>query len=515
MKIDLRAHIELTSQADRLGLEIEGVVKLANEAFVKGLAPNELGEGAQITDWTASGSRIGLRIRSGKSVRAHDALLRFKNMIAENLGEKHKVGVRNIMVETCRVSIPGSRTSLQEAEKLLKGIATAELMNGELAFSFSSLSEKDLKDRVIDRAIRLFRPAVEQVVQAENLATFGTVLRKGEHKDSPFADDVAETAEKLRWAKRFPGRGQWVFTAPMAALLQAINEILVKKVCEPLGFSPWMFPRLLPIEVFKKLSTYMEHLPEGLFYVCVPPRQPEAFDEFKREYALRREVRGDLLKKILGDPEYVLDAIQCPPFYQYFSGETVRLEDLPIKAYDNLGGWTWRNEAGGIEGITRTNEFWRMEMVFLASPEEAVDVRDRTIDLVIDLAEGELDLEWRAVAGAPFYLSAEEAKKRTIDISETEKIPTVDVECYLPYKGDRDTSEWLEVTAATVHKNFYVDAFKIKEAKEREIWTGCVGQGLTRWAAAILARHSFDFDAWPKTIRSTIGKLPTPPKTVT
>ncbi|MEM5874219.1 MAG: hypothetical protein QW065_05490, partial [Acidilobaceae archaeon] len=68
---------------------------------------------------------------------------------------------------------------------------------------------------------------------------------------------------------------------------------------------------------------------------------------------------------------------------------------------------------------------------------------------------------------------------------------------------------------ATVHIDFYVKAFKIKEFKGRDIWTGCVGHGLTRWAAAFLARHGFNFEDWPVEVREKIGKLPPPPKVVT
>ena len=102
-----------------------------------------------------------------------------------------------------------------------------------------------------------------------------------------------------------------------------------------------------------------------------------------------------------------------------------------------------------------------------------------------------------------------------IDVSSIDRIPTLDLEVYLPYRGPRDEAEWLEITAASVHRDFYVSRFKIKEARGREIWTGCVGHGLTRWAAGFLARHGFDFDEWPKAVKDKIGELPEPPKTIT
>ncbi|MCX8203027.1 MAG: serine--tRNA ligase, partial [Nitrososphaeria archaeon] len=65
-----------------------------------------------------------------------------------------------------------------------------------------------------------------------------------------------------------------------------------------------------------------------------------------------------------------------------------------------------------------------------------------------------------------------------------------------------------------VHRDFYVNAFRIKEVKERPVWTGCVGHGISRWAAAFLARHGFEVDDWPKPIRERMRYAPTVPKVV-
>jgi len=514
LRIELKGRIELSSNAEKVSAEIEEAVKVLNEFLEKAAEKFGEEEVARLLSCVPGDKEVRLIIASGRSVRAHDALLRFKNVLAQKIGVK-KVGVRRIFVDDLEVRVFGDHVEREAAEKLLKGLAeVSEGGEGELVLKFRSLTDRDLRNRVVDRAIRLVR-AEEAKVEGEKLAPFGTVLKKSAEKPFKLAAAVAVEAEKHGWVKRYPGRGQWIYTPPMTALIRAIAQLLIEKVAKPLGFEEWMFPRLVPMEVFKKLTTYIEHLPDGVFYICVPPRDPSAFEEFKREYVLRREVRTDLLKKILGEPEYIMEAIQCTAFYQYFSGEIVRLEDLPIKAYELLGGWTWRNEAGGVEGLVRTNEFWRLEMVFLASPDEVTEIRNKVVDLTLNVAEKDLDMEWRIVAGAPFYLSPQEASKRMIDVSHVNRIPTLDIEVYLPYRGPREKAEWLEVSAASVHKDFYVKNFRIKEAKEREIWTGCTGHGLSRWAAGFLARHGFRFDDWPTEIKRIIKKLPQPPKTVT
>ncbi len=512
LRFQLVGRIELSSDASAIMPEIREAFSELEKFLERGM--EKYGEGAtELIEWSIEGNIIKVLMRSGRSLRAHDALLRLKNILAQKAGSK-RIGVRRVVVEELEARIGGGHVGRQRAEELLEGLAEVSESNGVLIITFRNLTDRDLRGRVVDRALKLIR-VEEAPLEGEELAPFGTVLKKGVAKPHKLEADVAIEAEKRGWIKRYPGKGQWIYMPPMTALIRAITQLLIEGVAKPLGFEEWMFPRLVPMEVYKKLTTYIEHLPDGVFYVCVPPRDPSAFEEFKREFALRRELRTDLLKNILGEPEYVMEAIQCTAFYQSFSGEIVKLEDLPVKAYEVMGGWTWRNEAGGVEGLVRTNEFLRMEMVFLGAPDQVIDLRNRVTNLTIEVLEKDLDMEWRLVAGAPFYLSPQEAAKRMIDISHIDRIPTLDIEVYLPYRGSREGAEWLEITAASVHRDFYAKNFRIKEAKDREIWTGCVGHGLSRWAAGFLARHGLDFDDWPDSIKRVIKRLPQPPKTIT
>ncbi|MEM1824279.1 MAG: aminoacyl--tRNA ligase-related protein [Candidatus Nezhaarchaeales archaeon] len=510
MRFRLKGYIVLSKQLDPEGVKkLSEMMSEANRTLlVKGVPRGKEQEAARVISWAIDSERIHLELESGRYVRAHDALFRLKNYLGSVLGREFRIGVRRLGVLTYEIEVPYFRGDVNEIQKLLGDMGVIEHVGERLVVKFRELSEEDLEARLVDRLVRrILEGTVEVPPEMEaKLVPFGYVLEQSKPKDVKVRVDVASEAERLGWIKRFPGRGQWIFTAPMVGLLKVMRDLIIERVCKPLGFEEWMFPRLIPMSVLAKLSSYVEHLPEGMFYVCVPPRDPSAFDEYKREYALKRVLRRDLLKEILGEPEYVLDAVQCPPFYQFFSGETVRLEDLPIKVYECMGGWTWRNEAGGVEGLARTNEFWRMEMVYLGSPGDVVKIRDDVVSRVVELIDRVLELEWRIVVGAPFYLSSEEASKRRIDISSREKIPTIDVECYLPYRGEREKAEWLEITAASVHYTHYISAFKIKEVKNREIWTGCVGHGLTRWATAFLAQHGFNIKDWPSEVRELYEK---------
>ncbi|MEM2849777.1 MAG: hypothetical protein QXI36_05850, partial [Candidatus Bathyarchaeia archaeon] len=156
------------------------------------------------------------------------------------------------------------------------------------------------------------------------------------------------------------------------------------------------------------------------------------------------------------------------------------------------------------------------EAGWLASSEDAVRIRDEIAEKSMELADKKLDLEVRMVVGAPFYMSSDQASKTYVDISSSDKIPTIDLEAWLPYRGSREDSEWLEIGGAfSCHRDKYVKSFKIKEVKNRDVWTGCSGFGITRWVTAFLAQKGFNPDDWPADVKRRLKVLPKPVKTLT
>jgi seryl-tRNA synthetase len=493
--------------------DIEEQVKLFNEKYTKS-AP-DAAQATKISEWELEKHELlNLRIISSDLPRAHNALLEFKNRIAEALGKKHKIGVREVGINEgyeWRVT----KNETLPVERLQAATVNLIKWRGEgdenVGVFIKSVSESDIKSGFLDRIIK------EMLKKPEELKTgvhFGHVMRVSGQKKTLFDKEVSETAQKLGWIKRFPGRAQWILLPPAAKLLYTLKGLVIEKILEPMDFHEAMFPKLINFEVMEKMPGYFEHLAEGMFYVTCPPRDPKPFEEFKKSATLKKEIRKDMLKEILPEPEYVLAPAQCEPFYQTFSGEIVRVEDLPVKMYD-ASGWTWRAEGGGVEGFVRTTEFFRLESVWLGTPEQVLELRDKIADAAYDLADKTLELDTKLVVGAPFYATAQMIQDTSIDISQSVNIPTLDVEVWLPYRGARERSEWLEVGAFTCAQKKYINSFHIKEAKERDVWTGCGGFGLTRWLAGFLAQKGFEYDKWPKEVKKKIKKMPAAPKTVT
>jgi seryl-tRNA synthetase len=504
MRFELIAECTFSDGLEAAKKEIEAAIMQANEVVLKKGAPRgKETEAARVTSWRAVGKVLSVTIVSGRYVRAHVALFRLAKLLSEVLGRKHRIGLRAVLAKEYKILLPSVHLS-EQAEKELSRIGCDVKPSPDgIVLLLHGLDEAKLRGHLVDRMLKM----VEEIsAKAEVSAppAEAKVVQQGAPKEHRFKGDPLEIAKELGWITQFPGRGQWIYAAPYSELLRAIEDILIEKVIITLGFKEFMLPKLIPLDVMQKMPGYLDELPDGMYYVCPPPREPEVFADFKRELKLTKHVPADKLKKCLKEPSYVLAPAQCEPFYEFFAGKRVRIEDLPVKAFDR-SGWTYRWEGGGVEGLTRVQEFRRIELIFLGKPEDVVKIRGDVKDRSVEVAE-ELGLEWRVSVATPFYMRGGGIVHDLIDDRE---IATYDLETLLPYNG-----KWLELGSFNVHKAKFVKTFKIKEVKNREIWTGCCGFGSSRWVVAFLAQHGFDPSKWPKDVRDRVGPLSEPPKIV-
>lgn len=501
MRFELKAECTFSKGLGPAKADVESELAEANrDLLVRGAPRGKEGEAAKVKDWKISGNKLELAMESGRYVRAHDGLLRLAKVLGEELGKKHKIGLREVKAPEYRIVIPSPELSEEVRGRLSALPCEVEFTDQGVALILRDLDRTALQGNVVDRLVGLATDALEGAPPAAPAEP--KVAKQGPPVEHPFKEDPFEVAMERGWLVQFPGRGQFIYAAPYTRLLRALEDFCIEKVASELGFEEAMFPKLIPFEVMKKMPGYLDELPEGMYYVSPPPREPEAFDDFKKQLKLTKKVPVERLKESLKSPAYVLAPAQCEPFYQLFSGRRVRLEDLPIRLFDR-SGWTYRWEGGGVEGFTRTQEFRRIEFVFIGEPDDVVGIRDAVRDKSVELAE-QLGMEWRLLVATPFYLRKGGIEE---DVSDSRKVATYDLEVRTPYDDG-----WLELGSLNVHRTKFVGTFKIKEVKDRDVWTGCYGFGSTRWVAGFLAQHGLDPERWPKLVRERVEPFPEPPK---
>jgi len=113
------------------------------------------------------------------------------------------------------------------------------------------------------------------------------------------------------------------------------------------------------------------------------------------------------------------------------------------------------------------------------------------------------DLDWRMASVTPWYLQ-QAGELGAVSEQET---GTIDFEAYMPYRGNRKDSEWLEFQNLSILGSKYTEAFTIKTQKS-ELWSGCSGIGLERWTTAFLAQKGLDPKHWPSPFKKYLKTIP-------
>ena len=502
MEFQLDGRINFSSDPDKKA--VEAVLSEAGKDMLNRGAPE--GQGAKISSFSLKKNVLSISLSSGRHVRPHDAIMRLKKALAEKLGKDFKIGVRGHSIDKYVIvlDIPGDKHLAETLSKL--PMVSSAKAGKAFTITLEDVPQENLDDNSIDRLVNLAVSLSEAKPPGEEHVI---LIKKSAEKKMLTEKNPADVAEQLGWIKAFPGRGQWVYSEPYSRVLRAIEDLVIKHVAEPLGFNEVMLPKLIPFEVEKNMPGYFSKMPAHMFYACPPPEEQD-LDVFKYKYEVTKEPDTAELSKNLRPPAYVLSPSQCEPSYALYQGETFSDKELPVKFFDR-SGWTYRFEHGGVEGIVRTQEFRRIEFVYFAYPKEVVSIRDSILENSLKIVEGILDLEWRVVVGIPWYSVG---ALGTDDFKDSMKVPTYDIEAYMPYRGKRD-AEWLEIFSGNNNKDKFTKSFHIKESRNQDLWSGCTGFGITRWVAAFLAQKGFDQSNWPEKFNKAVGTLPDVSKCLT
>jgi seryl-tRNA synthetase len=229
--------------------------------------------------------------------------------------------------------------------------------------------------------------------------------------------------------------------------------------------------------------------------VSSPKEWEEAMDYFRITGEIHKE---SIMKKV--EPVGILTYAQCPPFWQFLEGKVVKEESLPLKVYD-WSGPSYRNEAGGTHGISRVEEFHRAETLFIGSPEQVKSIAKEVEEKLTFILDELLELEVKKYSVVPWWM-AQEGENKLSD-KETGGVGTIDFEAYLPYRGEKEKCEWLEIQNISIIGDKYPKAFSVKSSRG-ELWSGCGGGSFERWICALLAQKGLEKKNWPEEVRKRV-----------
>jgi seryl-tRNA synthetase len=494
MRFDLRARFTLSSDVSGITKEVEKFISTTNETILK----KGLEKLAVIEQCTVEKETLLLTITSEGTLRPHNALLQIKNAFMKELGKSHHVGVRGITIENYTISFPLEREPLKD---LSIPFADVKIKGKHATLLLSDVSEEFLRRNYIDRMINRVKEKVENQYY-EGKAEFWKLIWKSEEKKPVWSLDPTEEMEKLSWLKQGPTKGKWFYRPQAAAILKAMERIAISEVLQPLGFQEVIESHIKPFDVWLKTG-HMEGMPYEFYYVVEPKtRDAKDWERFIDLTKITKEVDVAELQKNLSPPAAGICYAQCPMIYWSFKGKTISEKSLPVLVFDKTA-ISARYESGGRHGIERVDEFHRIEPVYIGTREQLLKLREQLLERYKHVFNDIFELEWRMAWVTPWYM--QQAGK--IGDESTQDTGTIDFEAYMPYRGTRSNSEWLEFQKLSILGDKYIDAFNIK-AQKSELWSGCSGIGLERWTTAFLAQKGLEPKHWPEGFKKYLDTVP-------
>jgi len=475
----------------------ELIPRIASDAIAHTIGNRGQGH---LADWKLEGERLRV-VFEATGPRPHQTLLAFVRRLGDELGKTARVGVRSFTATRYRTEF-----SLDAPPK---GTITLPLphhltVEGTLAtLSLTSLPEEGLRDNWMDRAVALVQEKARRQTY-EGKEQYWSLLSASPPREHRFRADPTEEMLKRNWVRSGPTKGKWFLGPNVAHLLRTMERVALEEVLRPLGFQEVVQPHHDSFDILLKTG-HLEGLPGEFYYVAEPKtRDPAAWERFTDLVKITRQVPHEELARMVTGPTAVSCYAQCPTTYWWLSGRTLASESLPLKIFDRAAVSN-RYESGGRHGLERVDEFHRIEPVFLGAPEELVSLREKLLERYRHVFDDVLELEWRTAWVTPFYM--QQSGRVGVEDAQARVKGTIDFEAYLPYRGTREQSEWLEFQNLSIVGDKYTKAFSIK-AQKGELWSGCTGIGLERWLTGFLAQKGFDAKDWPAGFQRYAGELP-------
>ena len=446
-----------------------------------------------------SEDKLELKMISGGNNRAHNHLPRIKKAWINEIGKKNHIsGGKRTKIKKYEIEFELDKKPLKDFSI---PFADLKIKGKNVKMILKNVDDEFLKRNYIDRMITLVKEKVENQYY-EGKGEFWKPIWESPQKKPVWEKDPTEEMVKLNWLQQGPTKGKWFYRPQITAIMKAMEEIAIKEVLQPLGFQEIIESHIVPFDVWLKTG-HMEGMPGEFYYICEPStRDVERWERFVDLTKITKEIPIDELQKNLSAPSAGICYAQCPIIYWSFKGKTIAEKSLPILVYENTA-ISGRYESGGRHGIERVDEFHRIEPVYIGTKKQLIDLREKMLDRYKHVFNNILDLEWRMAWVTPWYMQ-QAGKTGAISDQET---GTIDFESYMPYRGDRKKSEWLEFQNFSILGDKYIKSFNIK-AQKSNLWSGCSGIGLERWTTAFLAQKGLDPGHWPTGFRKYLKELP-------
>lgn len=287
------------------------------------------------------------------------------------------------------------------------------------------------------------------------------------------------------------GEGQVGFGEPLLTLMDYFDRRIKQIALSMPNAQEYRYPTLLPTRVLDEFG-YFGSFPHFMMFVTRLHNDMDVYRAFRADYAAQQQLPASLFTHC-HNHDYCL-----PPTMCYHTYHQLRDQQLADNRVVTAKGKSFRFESKYYRGLERLWDFTIREIVFLGTREFVLESR-RTFMQATFALMAELGLRgFCEVANDPFFVAQDTAGKIF-----AQRMMELKYELRL-YTSAENT---IAAGSFNFHENFFGQTFKITQADQSSILTGCVGFGLERLTYAFLCQYGLDEKQWPPTLKRALASV--------
>ncbi len=187
-------------------------------------------QGAKITEWKLGEDRIELTLESGRYVRVHDAVLRLKKVLSEQLGKKYRIGIRGIEVESFTIQVPAEHELRMLKVPYIKGMENIE---GGILLELE-VGEAEMKNRSLTASLPCLKKKIEAARYGAKAEHWNLIWQR-EPMKHPFNEDPTQAMLKEAGSKEGQAAGSGSMGPSLREYSGLSKKIVFDELLEPSG----------------------------------------------------------------------------------------------------------------------------------------------------------------------------------------------------------------------------------------------------------------------------------------
>lgn len=252
--------------------------------------------------------------------------------------------------------------------------------------------------------------------------------------------------------------------------------------------SEFQVPALYSIEEYDKAG-YFDQFPHHMMFETSLENSLTTLDEFSK-HGISKTKLFDKLKK----PNNLLRTATCAPLYPMLKDQVIKASDTKIFL---VSGKCYRNEGMNIKELSRLNEFYMKEFVFIG----AADKNDEYVEKAKEIWGFWIEIFnlncYMETANDSFFASNYKMLKLFQMIGNSK----VEFKLQIPSSG-----EYISCSSTNNHRTHFTKTYNIKNNVGEYCFSSCFAFGIDRLTFALLSQKGLDVELWDEQTKKEISK---------